>query len=444
MAQWRSSFFTFNAWPNGAAPSSHSTLGPMAQLLPHIQRLAQWRSSFLTFNAWPNGAAPSSHSTLGPMAHLLPHIQCLAQWRSSFLTFNAWPNGAPPSSHATLGPMAHLLPHIQRLAQWRSSFLTFNDWPNAQLLPHIQRLAQWHSSFLTFNAWPNGAPPSSHSTLGPMAQLLPHIQRLAQWRSSFLTFNAWPNGAAPSSHSTLGPMAQLLPHIQRLAQWRSSFLTFNAWPNGAAPSSHATLGPMAQLLPHIQRLAQWRTSFLTFMMYVFIPRLFKWTLSLSKHWCMFILSPLGLNMCIFVVVSAKRRSSVLQRTRCSSKCTLFVPRRITSPITTCLTLGRAAKRHAIRCRSAATTDPSQCAEQRSFIPASSTTTVGRQNGHCVNHIYRQYKHTFTYMHICAQICCKRHFFRYSANKKIWHLEALRRAVIFDVDFVINVVKTVTA
>ena len=91
-------------------------------------------------------------------------------------------------------------------------------------------------------------------------------------------------------------------------------------------------------------------------------------------------------MCIFVVVSAKHRSSVLQRTRCSSKCTLFVPRRITSPITICRALGRAAKRHAIRCRSAATTDPSQCAEQRSFIPASSTTTVGRQNGHCVNHI----------------------------------------------------------
>ena len=61
---------------------------------------------------------------------------------------------------------------------------------------------------------------------------------------------------------------------------------------------------MAQLLPHIQRLAQWRTSFLTFMMYVFIPLLFKWILSLSKHWCMFILSPLCLSVCIFVVVSA--------------------------------------------------------------------------------------------------------------------------------------------
>ena len=134
---------------------------------------------------------------------------------------------------------------------------------------------------------------------------------------------------------------------------------------------------MAQLLPHIQRLAQWRTSFLTFMMYVFIPLLFKWLLSLSKHWCMFILSPLCLSVCIFVVVSAKRRSSVLQRTRCSSKCPWFVPRRITSPITTCRTLGRAAKRHAIRCRSAATTDPSQCSEQRSFVPVSSTTTVGR-------------------------------------------------------------------
>ena len=40
-----------------------------------------------------------------------------------------------------------------------------------------------------------------------------------------------------------------------------------------------------------------------------------------------------------------------------------------------------------------------------------------------------YTHTFTYTHICAQICYKRHFFRCSANKKIWHLEAIRRATL---------------
>ena len=67
-----------------------------------------------------------------------------------------------------------------------------------------------------------------------------------------------------------------------------------------------------------------------------------------------------------------------------------------------------------------------------------------QHGHCVNRIYRQYTHTFTYTQICAHICYKRHFLRCSANKKIWHLEAIRRAMIFDVDFVINFVKTVTA
>ena len=32
---------------------------------------------------------------------------------------------------------------------------------------------------------------------------------------------------------------------------------------------------------------------------------------------------------------------------------------------------------------------------------------------------------------------KRHFFRCAANKEIWHMECIRRAVIFDVDFVIN-------
>ena len=37
---------------------------------------------------------------------------------------------------------------------------------------------------------------------------------------------------------------------------------------------------------------------------------------------------------------------------------------------------------------------------------------------------------YTHIHIHADLCKKRHFFRCSANKKIWHLEAIRRAVIF--------------
>ena len=57
-------------------------------------------------------------------------------------------------------------------------------------------------------------------------------------------------------------------------------------------------------------------------------------------------------------------------------------------------------------------------------------------------LYRQYRptHAFTYTHnLCADqpLKRKRHFFRCAANKKIWHLEAIRRAVILDVDFVIN-------
>ena len=56
-------------------------------------------------------------------------------------------------------------------------------------------------------------------------------------------------------------------------------------------------------------------------------------------------------------------------------------------------------------------------------------------------VYRQYTHTFTYMHayLCAdqRLKPKRQFFRCAANKEIWHLEAFGRAVIFDVDFVIN-------
>ena len=48
-----------------------------------------------------------------------------------------------------------------------------------------------------------------------------------------------------------------------------------------------------------------------------------------------------------------------------------------------------------------------------------------------------------YTHIHAYLCAdqplkpKRHFFPCAANKEIWHLEAIRRAVIFDVDFVID-------
>ena len=50
---------------------------------------------------------------------------------------------------------------------------------------------------------------------------------------------------------------------------------------------------------------------------------------------------------------------------------------------------------------------------------------------------------YTRIHIHAYVCedqplkRKRHFFRCAANKEIWHLEAIRRAVIFDVDFVTN-------
>ena len=61
-----------------------------------------------------------------------------------------------------------------------------------------------------------------------------------------------------------------------------------------------------------------------------------------------------------------------------------------------------------------------------------------QNGHCVDRIYRQYTRTFTSMHICAQISRKSLNVTFSAaNKEIRHLEAIRRAVIFDMDFVIN-------
>ena len=77
-------------------------------------------------------------------------------------------------------------------------------------------------------------------------------------------------------------------------------------------------------------------------------------------------------------------------------------------------------------------------------PAPPDPSNGGQNGHCVNRMYRQYTHTSAYTHICAQIGYKRHFYRCSANKEIWLLAAIRRAVIFDPDLVINVVRTVTA
>ena len=50
---------------------------------------------------------------------------------------------------------------------------------------------------------------------------------------------------------------------------------------------------------------------------------------------------------------------------------------------------------------------------------------------------------YTHIHIHSYLCTdqplnrKRHFFRSAANKEIWHLETIRRAVILDVDFVIN-------
>ena len=44
----------------------------------------------------------------------------------------------------------------------------------------------------------------------------------------------------------------------------------------------------------------------------------------------------------------------------------------------------------------------------------------------------------------AQISCTRHFFRSSANKEICDLKAIRRAVIFYLNFVINIPRTMTA
>ena len=65
-----------------------------------------------------------------------------------------------------------------------------------------------------------------------------------------------------------------------------------------------------------------------------------------------------------------------------------------------------------------------------------------QNDDCVTRIHRQYTHTFTYTHFFfAQNSCKRHFFRSSANKEIFDLKAIRRAVIFYLHFVINMPRT---
>ena len=43
---------------------------------------------------------------------------------------------------------------------------------------------------------------------------------------------------------------------------------------------------------------------------------------------------------------------------------------------------------------------------------------------------RTLRGSYTYIHIHTYLCC-------AANKELWHLEAIHRAVIFDVDFVIN-------
>ena len=67
-----------------------------------------------------------------------------------------------------------------------------------------------------------------------------------------------------------------------------------------------------------------------------------------------------------------------------------------------------------------------------------------QNDDCMNHIHRQYTHTFTNTHIFAQISYKRHFFRCSANKEIWLLATISRAVKLYMNFLINMPRTMTA
>ena len=60
-----------------------------------------------------------------------------------------------------------------------------------------------------------------------------------------------------------------------------------------------------------------------------------------------------------------------------------------------------------------------------------------QNDDCM-HTHSQ---TRTFL---AQISCKRHFFRSSANKEICDLEAIRRAVKFYMNFVISMPRTMTS
>ena len=68
-----------------------------------------------------------------------------------------------------------------------------------------------------------------------------------------------------------------------------------------------------------------------------------------------------------------------------------------------------------------------------------------QNDDCMNHIGIDSIHTHSHTRIFfAQISCKRHLFRSSANKEICDLEAIRRAVICYLNFVINMPRTMTA
>ena len=68
-----------------------------------------------------------------------------------------------------------------------------------------------------------------------------------------------------------------------------------------------------------------------------------------------------------------------------------------------------------------------------------------QNDVRVNHIHRHYTHTFTYTHIFgADQLYTSLFFAALRIWKIWHLEAIRRAVLFYMNFVINMPRTMTA
>ena len=54
-----------------------------------------------------------------------------------------------------------------------------------------------------------------------------------------------------------------------------------------------------------------------------------------------------------------------------------------------------------------------------------------------SYISAVYTHIHAYLYADQPLKRKRHFFRCAANKEIWHLKNIRRAVIFDVDFMIN-------